>query len=58
VKHNEVYNVNGIRGTPLAVVINRDGVGSVTAFSPVAIEELIRLTLRREESWSEERPVA
>ncbi len=52
----EIYDAYRIRGTPSAVVVSPDQrIASVTAQGPVAIEHLIRLTLRGRYSRSERR---
>jgi peroxiredoxin/uncharacterized membrane protein YphA (DoxX/SURF4 family) len=51
-KYAQVLNLYKAEATPAAVVVDPDGtIGSPTAGGPLAIEELIRLTLRRSERW-------
>ena len=58
-EHAEVYDAYEVRGTPSAVVVDPDGtIASATGFGPLAIEELLRLTLRRSERWEQPSLVA
>jgi uncharacterized membrane protein YphA (DoxX/SURF4 family)/peroxiredoxin len=51
-RRSEVYEAYEARGTPSAVVVDSDGTIATTApLGQLAIEELIRLTLGRSESW-------
>jgi uncharacterized membrane protein YphA (DoxX/SURF4 family)/peroxiredoxin len=53
-KYAEVYDAYEARGTPSAVVVDADGrIASATVMGDIAIEELIRLTLRGSESWEQ-----
>ena len=55
----DVYNTYEVRGTPSAVVVGTHRkVASSTVIGGLEIEQLIRLTLHREESWSDSRLVA
>lgn len=56
----EMYDAYEVRGTPSAVVVDPDGmIASATGFGPLAIEELLRLTIRRSERWEQQpSPVA
>ncbi len=59
-ERGEVYEAYKFRaGTPSAVVVDPDRtIASDAVAGEDAIEELIRLTLRRSESWEQPSPVA